>query len=74
MLSREPKATPIVVTDETTISDVSIGPDGRIYVFGASGPVLEALAAAGFGGDMLRERLERLRAASQDEGEKSTIG
>jgi hypothetical protein len=73
MLSRDPKATPNVVTDETTISDVTIGPDGRIYVFVASVSVLEALAAAGFGGDMLRQRLEHLRAASQDEGEKSTI-
>jgi hypothetical protein len=74
MLSREPKVTPSVLTDETSMSDISIGPDGRIYVFGASAAVLEALAAAGFGGDVLRQRLEHLRVASQNEGEKSTIG
>jgi hypothetical protein len=30
--------------DETTITEISILPDGRVCVFGASGDVLEALA------------------------------
>jgi hypothetical protein len=72
MLSREPNATKNVLSDETEITDVSIGPDGRIYVFGASAPVLEALAAAGLGGEILRQRIEHLR-TSEDEREKSRI-
>jgi hypothetical protein len=30
--------------DETSITDVEIMPDGRIFVFGASSPILEILA------------------------------
>ncbi|MFN4904744.1 MAG: hypothetical protein ACK5LQ_05900 [Planctomycetota bacterium] len=30
--------------DETSITDLEIMPDGRIFVFGASSPILEILA------------------------------
>src|SRR4051794_17182472 len=33
------------VDDETHVTEISIGPDGRVYVFGLSRPVLEILAA-----------------------------
>jgi len=32
------------VDDETHVTEISIGPDGRVYVFGLSRPVLEILA------------------------------
>jgi hypothetical protein len=55
-----------VLHDETAITDITIGPDGCVYIFGASMPVLEVLEAAGLGGEKLRRRLDRLRAVFTD--------
>lgn len=43
--------------DECTVSDIRIGTDGRVHVFGTSREVLEALAAIGVRGDAVRLRL-----------------
>jgi hypothetical protein len=72
MLSRKPRGKS-VDQDETTITDLSIGPDGRIYVFGASLAVLEAIEAAGLGTDSLRCRLDRLRSNSVNSDQKIAI-
>ena len=61
MSSRDPDRLQNVPQDETAITDITIGPDGRVYIFGASMPVLEVLEAAGLGGTILRRRLDRLR-------------
>jgi hypothetical protein len=55
--------------DETTVTDLSIGPDGCIYVFGASYAVLEMIEAAGLGSDTLRQRLGQLRSVSENPSE-----
>jgi hypothetical protein len=49
-------------TAHDAITEISVANDGRVYVFGASVAVLEALAAARIGGDALRKRLARVRA------------
>ena len=42
--------------DESTVSDIRIGTDGRVHVFGTSREILEALAAIGVRGDAVRWR------------------
>jgi hypothetical protein len=45
----------VVMTEETDVTEITIQPDGRLYVFGASRDVLEAL-------DAINPRDARLRA------------
>jgi hypothetical protein len=71
MSSRDPEKRRNVRTDETAVTDITIGPDGRLYIFGASTPVLEALEAAGLADEKLRRRLDRLRAVSQAKTQKT---
>jgi hypothetical protein len=47
--------------DESSISDIDILPDGRLCVFGASQPLLEALEAVAAGDPDLRNRIDSLR-------------
>ena len=51
----------ISAEDETAITDIRIAPDGRVFVFGASGQVLEMLSELGWGDDNLHARLEFLK-------------
>lgn len=48
--------------DETAVSEITILPDGRIFVLGASRPVLEILAVLGPEDAGLKRRLEHLGA------------
>lgn len=50
--------------DETTITEITIAPDGRVYVFGTSNRVLEVLDELELGDPSVSQRLERLRSAA----------
>ena len=52
-------------TDETNVTELEIGPDGRIYVFGASVKVLEILESLREHDDAMLKRLERSRCKQQ---------
>lgn len=45
--------------EEDTVTDITIGTDGRVYVFGASRPILDLLHELGMSGLALAERLNR---------------
>jgi hypothetical protein len=47
--------------DETSLTEFEIGPDGRIYVFGASPGVLEILDSLGLGGNEIQHRLAHVQ-------------
>jgi hypothetical protein len=47
--------------DETSLTEITIAPDGRLFVFGASCQVLEALNQLAFVDTFLEERSERLQ-------------
>lgn len=49
--------------EETSMTDIEIGADGRIYIFGASREVLELLRDLGFEDEHLRTRLEAMAAS-----------
>jgi hypothetical protein len=48
--------------DETAISEISIAPDGRIYVFGASYAVLHIVEGLASGDSELRRRVDYIQA------------
>lgn len=56
-----------LLQDETTVTDITIAPDGRIFIFGTSRPVIELLAAFQPGNPRLEALLAHLR---QPEGDK----
>jgi hypothetical protein len=47
--------------DESSLTEISILPDGRVYLFGASRQVLEVLNAVPLGDPTLAERVRILR-------------
>ena len=47
--------------DETTLSEITIMPDGRLYVFGASREVLDVLAELSPGDADLQRRVQHVR-------------
>ena len=53
--------------DETSLTEITIGPDGRVFVFGASRQVLEALNQLAFVDTLLEQRSKRLQ-CSEAEG------
>jgi hypothetical protein len=63
--------------DERDICEISILPDGRVCVFGASREVIEALAVLNPDDLPLRERIERFRApertAAVDRGRPGVV-
>jgi hypothetical protein len=67
--------------DESSLSEISILPDGRVYLFGASRQVLELLQAIPLGDPALAERIEGLRAVAglkenclaQNDGSSETL-
>jgi hypothetical protein len=46
--------------DEASITEISILPDGRVYLFGTSQQVLEVLHAIPLGDPAIQQRLDRL--------------
>ena len=52
--------------DETAITEISILPDGRVCVFGASRHVLEVLAGLESRDDAVRERVEHVEALDRE--------
>jgi hypothetical protein len=46
--------------DESALSEISILPDGRVYLFGASRQLLEVLQAIPLGDPALEERISGL--------------
>ena len=48
-------------TDETAITEITIGPDGRVYVFGTSGDLLLALEDLCGRDDPLVGRINQLK-------------
>jgi hypothetical protein len=43
---------------ETSVSEIEIAPDGRLFLFGASLPLLQFLEQAGLGDEPLHARLQ----------------
>lgn len=60
---------PPVLQDETTVTDITIGADGRIFIFGTSLQVLEALASFQPG----HVRLEALLGCLRQTGDDTTV-
>lgn len=58
MTARRVSRQQVRADDECTVSDIRIGADGRVHVFGTSREILEALAAIGVRGDAVRMRLD----------------
>lgn len=58
MTARRVSRQQVRADDESTVSDIRIGTDGRVHVFGTSREILEALAAIGVRGDAVRLRLD----------------
>lgn len=55
------KARPAPETvDESAESVLTIGPDGRVFAFGITGPLAAVLAAIPMADDRTRRRLERI--------------
>jgi hypothetical protein len=50
----------LLTNDETNLTELEIGPDGRVYVFGASQEVLQILDALRKQDESIRRRLERI--------------
>jgi hypothetical protein len=50
--------------DESTTSEIEIGTDGRVRVFGVSREILESLLRIGVSGDGVRARLTRAAEAA----------
>jgi hypothetical protein len=63
-------APPTVLDNEKNVTELTIAPDGRIFVFGTSRPILEVLAALQPADEKLARLLGHVRAleASQREG------
>jgi hypothetical protein len=55
--------TPEPPDDETAISEITIAPDGRIYVFGASFEVLEVIEKLASPDAEIRRRVDQIRSA-----------
>jgi hypothetical protein len=62
--------------DESNITELEIGPDGRIYIFGASLQVLEVLDRLHFTDNLVHQRaesLQRRRASSTTSHTTATL-
>jgi hypothetical protein len=59
--------------DETSITEITIAPDGRIYVFGASQGVLEVLDELALGDAAVRERVEHVRSLAAGPTKTGTL-
>jgi len=54
------------VRDESAITEISIAPDGRVYVFGASAEVLEVMAGIAPGDRLLAQRIRHARGTAAE--------
>jgi len=63
-------AAPTVLDNEKNVTELTIAPDGRIFVFGTSRQILEVLAALQPADEKLQRLLGHVHAleASQNEG------
>ncbi len=52
--------------DESAMTEITILPDGRVCLFGASRQILDVFDALSWSESSLKERLERLHAAESD--------
>jgi hypothetical protein len=53
-----------IVQEETTITEITIAPDGRVFIFGLSRPVLEMCAELNLSSHDLQQRIECLHPES----------
>jgi hypothetical protein len=58
--------------DETAITEISILPDGRVCVFGASRSVLDALAELDARDGVARERAEHVNSLDREANQLET--
>lgn len=54
------------VEDEKAVSEITIAPDGRIFVFGSSRQVIEVLDDLNLGGADFKRRIEHIRELPAD--------
>jgi hypothetical protein len=57
--------------DETGVTELTIAPDGRVFVFGTSRPILEVLEALQPRDAKLRNLLEHVRQLESVDGEQA---
>lgn len=55
------KRTLISADDEAAVTDIRIAPDGRVFVFGTSRPVLEMFSELGWGDEAVTARIQALQ-------------
>ena len=66
MSSHKTRTSLVNEQNEERITEITVAPDGRVYVFGASAAVLEALSAIGLGGEALQRRLSCLKKVADE--------
>ena len=71
MTSRRDSVAKVAADGETSLTEITIASDGRIFVFGLSGEVLEILAELCPNNPVLQARMSRLpaRATAEAGGE-----
>jgi hypothetical protein len=62
-----------VTTDETLVTDITIQPDGRVYVFGTSRGVLEVLEQLRPGDTRLQQLLGQVRGHEAADGQRANV-
>ncbi len=62
-----------LLEDETTITEISIEPDGRVYVFGTSRQVLQLLQNLDPGDQKLARLLSHVRAVEASRVEQTVV-
>ena len=60
----KPAANPAALVDETLVTEISIGADGRVCIFGLSREVLEVMADLEPANHSLQQRLRAIRQAT----------
>ena len=62
----------ISADDEAAVTDIRIAPDGRVFVFGTSWPVLEMLNDLGWGDTAITARIQALQQIAADRDSQQT--
>jgi hypothetical protein len=60
------KENPLKADEETSISELTIAPDGRVFIFGASRQVLQLFDDLNLGDPALKRRIDHVRALEAD--------
>ena len=63
----------VALEDDSAISEISILPDGRVCIFGASEQVLEILDAIPLGDPSMRSRIDCLRCVRSAETRENRV-